>query len=232
MSEKSQKKINILEDPRQLSRRISGLESYLNRHRVRAVRIAVVLVGLVLAYFGYRYYQSTQNEEAQRELFQAVYYFEADSLERALEGDGVNYGFLQVSSQYSGTQAANLAHFYAGVCYLKLGKYEKAVLELDEFSSSDWLLQARAYALLGDAYMEQEKYEQAAEYYEEAATYKSNKQFSPYYLKKAALAYERMQQPEAALDCYLRITEKHAGSALHEEAKKHIFRLGGKPTSP
>ena len=225
MSKKKRSVSNPLEDPEQLSSHISLVEQYFQRYKRRIVQVGIVIAGLVLAYFGYRYYQDSQNKEAQRELFQAEYHFEADSLRLALHGDGVNYGFLQIIEQYGGTKAANLARFYAAVCYLKLGQYPEAVSHLEDFSNSDWLIQARTYALLGDAYMEQEKYEEAAEYYEEAASHKPNKQFSPYYLRKAALAYERMQQIEKARSCYLRIIEEHAGSTLDKEAKKYFYRL-------
>ena len=39
---------------------------------------------------------------------------------------------------------------YAGVSYLKQGKFELARLYLEDFSSSDLLIQARAYSLVGD----------------------------------------------------------------------------------
>ena len=231
MPQKKKTQTNPLEDPSQLASRISLAEKYLQRYRHRITQITVGIAVLLIAYFGYRYYQNTENKEAQRELFQAEYYFAEDSLRLALDGDGVNYGFLQIIEQYSRTKAANLAHFYAAVCYLKLGQYAKAVPHLKDFSSSDWLIQARAYALLGDAYMEQEKYEEAVKYYEEAASYKTNKQFSPYYLKKAAIAYEHLQQPEKARNCYLRIIEEYSGSAIHKEAKKNFHRLSKTETA-
>ena len=47
-------------------------------------------------------------------MFQAVYYFEKDSLVQALNGDGNNYGFLEIIDEYSLSDAANLSKFYAG----------------------------------------------------------------------------------------------------------------------
>jgi hypothetical protein len=56
-------------------------------------------------------------------MFQAVRYFESDSLNLALNGDGNNLGFLQIVEDYSGTKAGNLANYYAGVIYLKQGNF-------------------------------------------------------------------------------------------------------------
>ena len=71
---------------------------------------------------------------------------------------------LNIIDDYGITDAANLANYYAGVCYLKQGKFELARLYLEDFSSNDLLVQARAYSLVGDTYMEEQKYEDAAKY--------------------------------------------------------------------
>ena len=147
---------------------------------------------IVAGIFGFRYYKNTQNTQAQNEMFQAVYYFEADSLDLALSGDGNNLGFVDIASEYAITDAGNLANFYAGTAYLKQNKYELAILYLEDFDSKDLLVQARAYSLIGDAYMELADYQNAADYYEKAAGYKPNKYFTPQYLMKAALAHERL----------------------------------------
>ncbi len=45
--------------------------------------------------------------------------------EEALNGDSIGYvGFIKIADQYSGTDAANLAKAYAGLCYAHLGKFD------------------------------------------------------------------------------------------------------------
>ncbi len=66
------------------------------------------------------------------------------------------------ADNYGSTPGGNLAKFYAGLGLLKQGKYDEAIEHLDDFKSSDLLVQARAYALLGDAYMEKKSYDEAA----------------------------------------------------------------------
>ena len=56
-----------------------------------------------------------------------------DSVKLALNGDNINSGFAKIISKYSGTKAANLAKFYAGSCYLKLGDFNNAVKYLKRF---------------------------------------------------------------------------------------------------
>ena len=58
-------------------------------------------------------------------------------LNLGLEGAEGKYGFLDISTQFSGTKSANIANYYAGVSYLKLKEYEKAIEYLSKFDSDD-----------------------------------------------------------------------------------------------
>jgi TolA-binding protein len=200
-------------------------ENWLERNPKIIVGIAAAILIVVGGYFAFNYYKDNQNQLAQKEMFQAVYYFEADSLDRGLNGDGNNLGFLDIIEEYSITDAANLAHYYAGVSYLKQGKFELARLYLSDFSSNDLLVQAKAYSLLGDTYMEEKKYDDAAKYYSKAANYKPNKYFSPSYLMKEALAYEKLNQNDKARETYDKIIDEYWESAELQNARKFKARL-------
>ena len=135
------------------------------------------------------------------------------------------WDFLNIIEDYGITDAGNLANYYAGVCYLKQGKYEVARLYLEDFSSNDLLVQARAYSLIGDTYMEEKKYEDAASYYNKAANYKPNKYFSPAYLMKEALAYEKLNQNDKAKEAYEKIITQYWESGEYQNARKFKARL-------
>ena len=228
MAKKVEHKTDILESPEALRDSFQGAESWIERHQKTVVAIAAGIALIVAGYFGYSYYKDSQNAEAQREMFQAVYYFEADSLDLALNGDGNNLGFRDIIQEYKISDAANLAQYYAGVCYLKQGKWELARLYLEDFSADDLLVQARAYSLIGDTYMEEQNFEEAAKFYSKAADYKPNKFFTPSYLMKAALAFERSNQKEKAVEAYDEIINKYWDSAEFQNAKKYKALLEGK----
>lgn len=216
----------MLEDPNAL---VGRTEVFFNNKRNRNLVFGIggVLAALIAGFLIYQYYITNRDQEAQQEMFQAVYYFEADSLGRALNGDGINYGFLQIVEDYSGTDAANLSNFYAGATYLKMGDYTSAIRYLKNFSSSDYLLQARAYSLIGDAYMENEDFAAAVDYYEQASDYKPNKEFTPVYLQKLAIAHESKEDYAAAAKAYGVIIAEYFNSPLLQEAKKQKARLEG-----
>lgn len=216
---------DFLEDPESIAGQFDRVEDFYLSNQKIVLGVVGAIVLLIAGFFGYRYYQSSQNEAGQNELFPAVYRFEGDSLQTALNGRASQPGLVAVGDNYGGTAAGNLAHFYAGVALLKDGKYDKAIDELKSFSSSDLMVQARAYALIGDAYMEKKEFGEAASYYSKAADYKTNKYFTPTYLMKLALAYEQAKENGKALSTYNDILEKYADAAEAPSAKKYKSTL-------
>ena len=225
MAKKEEHKHELLENPEALKEKLAGAESWLEQNPKIVVGVAAAILIIVGGYFAFNYYKNSQNDLAQKEMFQAVYYFEADSLDKALNGDGNNLGFLEIIDEYGVTDAANLANFYAGVSYLKQGKFELARLYLEDFNATDLLIQARAYGLVGDSYMEEKKYDDAAKYYNKAANYKPNKYFSPSYLMKEALAYEKLNQNDKARETYDKIINLYWESSEYQNARKFKARL-------
>jgi len=187
------------------------------------------IIGIAVIGGGYFYLQISNEEkdkEAQELLFRSVYAFEADSLDKALNGKGTNEpGFLKIVDEYSGTDAANQANFYIGAIQLKKGKFAEAIEALSNFKSNDFLVQARAYCLIGDAYLEQKNYAEAEKFYSKASDYYPNERFTPAYLTKLALTQELNNNLTEALSTYERIVTKYPLSADVMEAKKAKAKL-------
>lgn len=225
MAKKVEHKHELLENPEAIKETLVGAETWMERHPKTVIGIGALIVLVVGGYFGFSYYRDNQNAQAQKEMFQAVHYFESDSLDLALNGDGNNLGLIAIIEDYGITDAAKLANYYAGVCYLKQGKYKAARLYLEDFSSSDLLIQARAYSLIGDTYMEEGQYEDAASFYNKAANYKPNKYFSPAYLMKEALAYEKANQNDKAKEVYDKVISQYWESPEYQNARKFKSKL-------
>ena len=214
-----------LESAETLQDRILGTETFLKRNR-RLIFIALGLIVVLVAGYAIMTSINKGNEqEAQEELFFTQRYFEVDSLNRVLNGYGTIPGAKTLSEEYSGTKAGKLASFYAGVAYLKQGKYQEAITNLKKFSTSDWLVQARAYALIGDAYQELKKYDDAVLYYKKAIDHKANKFFTPPYLMKLALVYELQNNAEAAIATYDRLLADYPNASDANNAKKYKGKL-------
>ncbi|GAB4379958.1 MAG: tetratricopeptide repeat protein [Salibacteraceae bacterium] len=189
-----------------------------------SIIVGAVLL-LVLSYFAYdAYIYEPQEKEAQSYMWQPQQAFEADSLELALNGNEESYGFLDIIDQYGITSQANLAHYYAGICYLRLGEYELAIEYLEDFDCDDALVCAVALGATGDAYIELGNVDKAITYFLSAADHSENDLISPVYLMKAARAYEEIGEYADALEIYERIKYDHPGSIEAASIEKFIAR--------
>ncbi len=189
--------------------------------------LAVVLVvGGVWAYQSL--VQKPKELKAADAISKAEDYYRMDSLQVALNGDGVNPGFLKVISTYGGTKAANLAHFYAGNIYLNLGDNAKAAKHLDEFETDSKPVQARAYKLLADAYAGQGKNKEALDNYKKAAHhFPEDEQSASEYLFMAAYFADRvMKNQKEAIDLFKELKEKYSRTQFGYEADKYLAQLG------
>jgi len=222
---KDQGSNELFESSEALAERLTKGEQFIEKNKISIFIIGGVIAVIFIGIFLFRYYKQNQNQRAQTEMFQAQYYFEKDSLNKALMGDGNKLGFLDIIEEYPLSEAANLARFYAGTIYLKQGSYEDAIGHLKKFEGNDLVVQPRAYSLIGDAYMEQGLYSDAAEQYEKAAKYEPNEYTSPLYWKKAAIAYEKMQNYESAVDAYSKIVDQYKDSQEYRYALKQKVKL-------
>ncbi|GAO45639.1 YfgM family protein [Flavihumibacter petaseus] len=188
--------------------------------------VAVLLIAGGIA--GYKYFISgPKTQKSNEALFRAENYFRMDSLQLALNGDALNPGFIKIIDKYSGTPAANLARFYAGSCYLKLGDFKNAEKHLKEFKTDATQINARAKSLLADALAEQGKKEEAAKLYLEAGNLFDKDEFnSPEYYFRAGYLYESLGKKKEAIDAYKLIKDKFPRSERGFEVDKYLARLG------
>lgn len=204
---------------------LSRTERYFEEHYKVVVGIVGGIIVIVLGVFGYiKYVQQPREREAQSQMFVAQHYFEMDSLKLALNGDGNAMGFLSIADEYSSTKAGNLAQYYSGICYLKMGDFDNAISHLEEFSSKDEILSCMAIGAIGDAYLEKGDQENALKQYLEASENKDNLFTTPMFLMKAGLIYEMQNKWEDALKLYQRIKKDYHKSYEANEIDKYIGR--------
>ncbi|MCX7696660.1 MAG: tetratricopeptide repeat protein [Bacteroidales bacterium] len=183
------------------------------------------LVVIVVGFWGYKkFIQGPREEKAGEEMYFAEYYFTVDSLNKALNGDGIHPGFLDIINDYSGTSVGNLARFYAGVIYLKQGLYDEAIEQLKKFKKRGYIIGAIGYGLLGDAYVELGDYENAIKYYKKASEHYPNFFTTPMYLLRLGWCYEETGEWEKSLECYKQIQENYPNSFEARDIKRYIGR--------
>ena len=184
-----------------------------------------IIIGLVasVALFtvGYLAYQKfiaePKQDEAANEMFVAQQNFQkatdgvaSDSLYKlSLNGSEGKFGFLKIADEYSGTDAGNLANYYAGMAYLNTGKYAEAIDFLSKFKSEDIVLNAMAKGAIGDAYSQQNKPKEALENYVKAAEVNKNDFTTPRFLLKAGKTALALGNKEDALKYFTDIKDNY-----------------------
>jgi len=187
---------------------------------------AVVIALLLLA--THRFYSVPREAKAKEQIQMAQQYFEKDSFNLAINGDGNYPGFLDIIDNYGSTTAGKLAKYYVGVADLHIGKYQEAIDYLEAFKTKDLLLAPVVKGATGDAYSELGNKDKAVKLYMEAAELNPNAFTSPIYYLKAGNLYELLGNKDKALAAYKVIKEKYAESNEGRTIDKYIARLTAK----
>ncbi len=201
------------------------MEDYFEENKKVATALTVIIALLVGGFIAFKYwYIPSQEQDAEMAMRRAQNYFEADSVNRAIKGDGANLGFQDIADQYSWTPAGKLANYYLGLCYYQKGNYQQAIDNLEKFNAHDVLVSANSAGVEGDAEMQLNNTDKAIEYYMEAVKRSDNDYTAPLFMKKAAQAYEIKGDYANALNLYQNIKTKYYNYAQANDIDKYIAR--------
>lgn len=199
---------------------------------IGVVAILLVVAGAILYN---AYVAGPREDKASTAIAKGEQYFNAEQFDKALNGDGAGYvGFVKIASDYSSTDAGNLANLYAGLSYFNLGKYTEAVTYLEKFSTKgDAMVSPTATAALANAYAQTGNVDKAISTLKKAddmADSKAddvNNSISPTFLLQAGKLLESQNKKDEALKLYQDIKKKYVNSSLVQssEIDKYIERV-------
>lgn len=205
---------------------LTRTEQYIENNQKSLTIIVLAIIVIVGLYIGYnRLYIAPMEQEAQTQIFAAEQYFEKDSFNLALYGDGNYLGFIDIIDSYGPSKVGNLARYYAGISFLGLGEYEQALEYLKKYSVTDRMIGSVAYGAIGDCYVQLDQLDNGVEYYIKAAKYGKNDFTTPIYLMKAGLVYEELGNYNEALKAYTSIKKDFAKTSETREVEKYIARV-------
>lgn len=229
---------NLKEQKGTVEETLSQKEAVFMKHK-KAISAAIVVVILIVAgVLSYETYISGPREqEASTALAKGQDYFANQQYEIALKGDSTGFrGLLNIASDYSSTDAGNLANLYAGLCYANLDKWNDAVKYLEKYSpADDEMISPAATAALGNAYAHIKQPDKAVEYLKKAASMadseaegNANNSLSPTFLIQAGEILESQNKKDEALKIYQDIKKKYVNSPVYGEIEKYIERVSVK----
>jgi len=202
-----------------------------NRNLILGV-LAALVVGIG-GYFAYKQlYLEPRVVSAKDSIWGAEAYFNKDSFDLALNGDGAVSGFLAVAEKYGNTPSGNMAQYYCGICYMKKGDLDNAIKHLEKYKPSTDELAGLTYVSLGHAYADKKEYEKAIGMYKKAAESADNNIQSPTYYKYAGDLMSEQNDIKGALEMYRKIKQLYPlsqeGSNIDLDITYAETKLGGK----
>jgi len=220
---KTEKRIENIEET------LTRSEEFIVKNKNSLTIGVLVILAIVLGYFGYQKYIIEPNTlDAQEQIYSAQQFFKADSLDKALFGDGNHLGFIDIAKEYSSTKPGKLANYYAGICFLKKGDYDKAINYLSDFNLDDELVAPMAQGALGDAYLEKGDQEKAVNHYLKAAAMKDNAFTASLFYYKAAETFELMGKYKDALANYQIIHDNYPTTKYGSKIDRYIAKMQAK----
>ncbi len=200
----------------------SRTEDFVARNQKWILGFVAVVAVAAIGYTLYTKFIAEPNEvEAAKEMYLAQKNFQlatdgtaSDSLYNlSLNGADGKFGFLQIAKEYAGTDAGNLANYYAGMAYLNTNKFDEAITYLGQFKANDAMLNALALGGIGDAYAQKNQMKEALEYYKKALSSNENDFTTPRFTLKAGKTALGLGNKEEALKLFSEIKEKYESSA-------------------
>ncbi len=180
--------------------------------------LAMIAVGTIAYLLFQKFVAEPKQDDAANELFVAQQNFQkavdgdakADSLfNLVLKGSEGKFGVLKIAEEYSGTDAGNIANYYAGIAYLNTGKYDEAIKSLEQFKADDEVLSTLAIGAIGDAYSQKNQAKEALTYYVKAAEAKKNDLTTPRFLLKAGKTALALGDKAAALKYFTDLKDNY-----------------------
>ncbi len=196
-----------------------------NKNAIIGAAIAVIVaIALGIAYY---YYSQSQERKAQQLMGYAEQHYMNAEYEKALTGseEDLTVGFEQIINNYSGTDAANLARYYAAVCEYNLGNTREALNYMQEFEVADGILGVAPLSFLAVLHTDLGNHETAAEIYVRAAEHDVNDSTTPYNYLEAAQAFMDAGLTEEAREYARKVVQEYPNSSELANAKRLLGKL-------
>lgn len=199
-------------------------EAFFLKYKKAIIYGVIALIVIVAGCILYDNYVSGPREQkASTELAKSQELFNQEQFDKALPG------FQKVASDYSSTDAGNLAQLYTGLCYAQMGKWAEAVKALEGFSGKgDQIISPAAEGALGNAYAHMNQLDKAVTHLKKAAEKADNNSLSPTFLIQAGEILESQGKKDEALKLYQQVKDKYFNSMQYQTIDAYIERASVK----
>lgn len=230
MAKKKDQEEEVIVDVKEI---YTKTELFVDRNRKMLTGILVGIVAVIAIGAAYYYLVVKPKEQnASAEAWKAEQYFEIDSLDLALYGDGLYAGLEDIANDHSGTKAASRANYQMGIVERDRGNFEDAIAYFEKVDLSDEVVSFLAATAIGDCEVELGNYAEAAKKFEKAVSKAKGTNAedftAPIAHYKAGVAYMEMEDNAKAIKHFDAIVENYPESQIHGRAERFVAYLGEK----
>lgn len=211
----------------QIEETLNSSETFFLKYKKGIIAGVIALIVIIAGVIVYNtYVKAPREDKANTALAKGQEYFAAEQYDKALNGDGAGFaGFVSIASDYSSTDAGNLANLYTGLCYAHLNKWTEAANYLEKYDGQgDQMISPAAIGALGNAYAHLNQLDKAVDVLKKAAAKADNNTLSPVYLIQAGEILEKQGKKDEALKLYQEIKDKYFNSMQYQTIDKYIER--------
>ena len=185
------------------------------------------LAVIVLAFVWYANKVKEDNLEATKELAKMLPIYESGSYQEAIEGKpGTDVlGLKQIVENYGSTEQGEIAKVYLANSYYYLGKVDDALKYYESYSGNSNLFKAAAYAGIASCNERQGNYEEAAKYFEKAASVSKFNVQNPKYLLDSGIDYIQAQNISKAKEVFEKLKNNYKKSPLQSEVERYLASI-------
>lgn len=201
-------------------------EAFLVKNKKNLIGLLIAIIVIIAGFLVYKnMYAGPKEKTAQEAIFLGEEYFNHGQYKLALEGDSISFdGLIKIADQYSGTKAGNLANYYIGISFQKLGEFDNAIKYLQKFNAKDQMVYPASLLALGNCYVEVDNISKAISTLQKAATVANNNTISPVALRQAGILLEKEGKFKEALEEYTKIKDYYFNSPISLDIDKYIER--------
>jgi tetratricopeptide (TPR) repeat protein len=207
-----------------IEEQLNNSEAFLLKYKKALIYGVIAIIVVIAAVILYKNYVAGPREEkASTELAKSQDLFNQEQYQQAL------LGFQKIATDYSSTDAGNLANLYTGLCYAQMGKWTEAVKYLNDFSGKDdQMISPAAEGALGNAYAHVNQLDKAVDCLKKAAEMADNNSLSPTFLIQAGEILESQGKKDDALKLYQEVKSKYFNSMQYQTIDAYIERASTK----
>jgi tetratricopeptide (TPR) repeat protein len=207
-----------------IEEQLNNSEAFLLKYKKALIYGVIAIIVVIAAVILYKNYVAGPREEkASTELAKSQDLFNQEQYQQAL------LGFQKIATDYSSTDAGNLANLYTGLCYAQMGKWTEAVKYLNDFSGKDdQMISPAAEGALGNAYAHVNQLDKAVDCLKKAAEMADNNSLSPTFLIQAGEILESQGKKDDALKLYQEVKSKYFNSMQYQTIDAYIERVSTK----